>query len=140
MSVRIENGLLSKKYLVELSASGSGEELIGVNEEFGEFAEILLEDILSISWTITLPGKIVESNADTIEDSSANWDFDFRALSSGIDLTVQSQYTNWPVISGIIAGGVVILALVAFFFIRRRRSSASFPSENTGEESTISSQ
>jgi hypothetical protein len=129
-SVRVENGFLSKKYFAELDVAESGGELTGEGEEFGVLAEHMLEDMFDFSWTITLPGEIVDSNADTVEGGSATWDFDYDSLTSGLYLTVQSQYTNWPVIGGIIAGAVVVLALVVFFVIkRRRRSSVSFTSD-----------
>ncbi len=128
-SVRVEDGLLSKKYFAEFNAAGSGDELIGEGGEFDELAGMMLEGMFDISWKITLPGKIVESNADFIEGSSATWDFDIDSLTSGRYLMLHSQYTNWPVIGGIIAGVVLVLALVVFFFIRRRRPSASFSSE-----------
>jgi hypothetical protein len=131
LSVRVENGLLSKEYFVEFEATGGGLGELGEGQELGRLGELVLEDIFDFSWTITLPGKIVESNADIIEGSSATWDFDYDSLISGLNLTVHSQYTNWPVIGGIIGGVVVVLALVAAFFIirRKRRASASFPSE-----------
>ena len=125
-SVRVENGFLSKKYFAELDVAESGGEMMGGGGDFGAPAELILEEIFDLSWTITLPGKIVDSNADTVEDGSATWDFDYDSLTSGLYLTVQSQYTNWPVIGGIIAGGVVVLALVAFFIIRRRRAPTPF--------------
>jgi len=128
-SVRVEDGLLSKKYFAEFNAAESGDELIGEGGGLGGFTDMMLGDMFDFSWTITLPGKIVESNADSVEGSSATWDFDIDSLSSGLNLTVHSQYTNWPVIGGIIAGVVVVLVLAAFFFIRRRRAPASFPSE-----------
>ncbi len=131
LSVRVEKGLLSTKYFVELNAAGTGDELFDEGGEFGEMAEIILGDMFNISWTITLPGKIVESNASIVEDGSATWDLDLETLSSGLSLTVQSQYTKWPVIGGIIAGVVVVLALLAFFLIRRRRAPDYFPNEIT---------
>lgn len=139
-SLRFEEGLLSKNYFIEVDVSGSEEEL---EEEVGELDETvsaMLEDMFDISWTITLPGKIVESNADFIEGSSATWDFNYNTLISGRFLTVHSQSTNWPVIGGIIAGVVVVLALVAFLFIRRKRALVSSPSEIVDEGATFSSQ
>jgi hypothetical protein len=130
-SVRVESGFLSKKYFAEFDAPANGEELIGDGGEFGDFTDIMLEDMFDFSWTIILPGGVVESNADIIEGGSATWDFDINSLTSGFNLTVQSRYTNWPVIGAIISGAVVVLALVAFFFIRRRRADVHVPSEIT---------
>ncbi|HEY40603.1 MAG TPA: hypothetical protein G4O18_01945 [Dehalococcoidia bacterium] len=140
-SVRVESGLLSKKYYAEFNATGDGGEMFATGGEMGELAELMMENMFSISWTITLPGSVVESNASVVEGGTATWDFDFGAISSGIDITVQSQYTNWPVIGGIIAGVVVVLALVALFFIiRKRRAPTSLPGEISGEGVTFSSQ
>lgn len=131
LSVRVEGGLLSKKYFAEINDTGSGIGEFGEGGEFGELAGIILGDMFHFSWTITLPGSVVASNADTVDGGSATWVFSFDSLSSssGLDMTVQSQYTNWPVIGGIIAGVVVVLALVAFFIIRRRRAPAPFSGE-----------
>jgi len=129
LSIRFEEGLLSKNYFVEVDIPASEEES---GDEVGELDEMfsgMLEGIFDISWKITLPYKIVESNADIVEDSSVTWDLDLDSLVSGRYLMVHSQYTNWSVISGIIAGVVVVLALIAFFFFRRRRIPASFTSE-----------
>ena len=122
LSISVENGLLSKEYFVEFEATGSG---IGEGGELGQLGELVLQNVFGFSWTITLPGSVVESNADVVEGGTATWDFNFEALSSGIDITAQSQYTNWPVIGGIIAAVVVVLALVVVFFILRRRKSTS---------------
>ena len=131
-SARVEDGLLSKNFFIEVDVPGSEEELEDEeDEELDEMFSGMLEGMFDISWTITLPGSVVESNADIVEGSSATWYFDINSLTSGFYLTIQSQYTNWPVIGGIIAGVVVVLALVAFFFIRRRRTPAFSPSEIT---------
>jgi len=129
LSVRIEGGLLSTKYFAEINVTQSGIGELGEGGEFGELAGIMLGDIFHFSWTITLPGSVVESNADIVEGGSATWVFDFDSLSSGFDMTMQSQYTNWPVIGGIIAGVVVVLVLVVFFIIRRRRAPTPFSGE-----------
>jgi hypothetical protein len=131
-SVRVENGLFSKDYFIEVEAAGDGIGELDDSDELGQLGELVLENVFDLSWTITLPGKIVESNADTIEGGSATWDFEYDSLTSGLNLTAHSQYTNWPVIGGIIAGAVVVIALVVFFLIiRKRRASASLPSEIT---------
>ncbi len=130
-SVRVESGLFSKDYFIELEAAGDGIGELDDGDELGLLGELVLEDMFDLSWTITLPGKIVESNADIIEGGSAIWDFDYDSLTSGLNLTAHSQYTNWPVIGGIIGGAVVLLALVVFFIIRKKRASASVPSEIT---------
>jgi hypothetical protein len=127
--LRSEDGLLTKEYFIAIDVAGSGEELEVTNGEFEELAEMMLEGMLDISWTITLPGKIVESNADTVEGGSATWEFDTSSLASGRYLMVHSQYTNWPVIGGIIAGVVVVLALVVFLIIRKRRTPTPFSGE-----------
>jgi hypothetical protein len=130
-SARVEDGLLSKNFFIEVDVLGSEDELGNEDEELDEMFSGMLEGMFDISWTITLPGNIVESKADIVEGSSATWNFDINSLTSGFYLMVHSQYKNWPVIGGIIAGVVVVLALVAFFFIRRRRTPAISPSEIT---------
>jgi hypothetical protein len=125
LSIRVEKGLLSTKYSVEYNAAGGGDALFGEDGETGALALTLLGEMIDFSWTIALPGSVVESNADVIEGGSATWNLDLTTMSSGLNLTMQSQYTNWPVIGGIIAGVVVVLVLVVVFFIMRRRRSTS---------------
>jgi hypothetical protein len=127
--LRSEDGLLTKEYFIEIDVAASGEQPEVSNGEFEELAGMMLEGMFDVSWTITLPGKIVESNADFVEGGSATWEFDINSMGSGRYLMVHSQYTNWPVIGGIIAGVVVVLALVAFLVIRRRRAPAPFSGE-----------
>jgi hypothetical protein len=53
-------------------------------------------------------------------------------MAEGRYLMVHSQYTNWPVIGGIIAVVVVVLALVVFFLIRRRCAPVPYDTTTVG--------
>ena len=99
-----------------------------MGEEFdqfltGEIIDMFLEDFLSVSWTITMPGDIVDSNADIVEGNSATWELGIPGLGTDTRMAVQSRATNWPLIAGLSAVAAVLLGLVIFltiFFITRR--------------------
>lgn len=132
-SPRVEGGFFATDYLLEVTLPGNPDVADEFAEdesaEFGEFAKQMLEGMFNISWTITLPGKIVESNADVIEGGSATWNFNLFSSESDQHLTVHSRYINWPAIGGIIAAVVVVVVLVIFLLVRRKAAGAPFGSE-----------
>lgn len=132
VSYRVSNRILVKDYFFEATLPGEGPVGTMFEGEEGEFEElggVLLEDMLNISWTVTLPGNIVESNADTFEGDSAIWYFDIEPLEGDRYLTAYSRETNWAVIGGIIAAVLVVLALVIYLLVRRKTTWAPFQSE-----------
>lgn len=82
-----------------------------------------LKEMFTMSWTISLPGKIVKSNADVIQGGSATWCFDIDSFEQDRYTEVHTRYTNWPVIGGLL--GVIFIALaggLGMTFIRKRRA------------------
>ena len=78
----------------------------------------MLQSMFYMSWTLDLPGKIIETNADEYDEDSATWYFDVESLTRDRYMMVETRYIRWPVI-GIIAG-IVVVGLLLFFIIRRR--------------------
>lgn len=97
--------------------SGGAEELGG---DFDGLSLSLLDSMLSLSWKVTLPGKITGSNADTVDGSSATWNLKMADLSQGGLIEADTRSINWPVIFGISAFSIII-AVMSVLFIRRRR-------------------
>ena len=79
---------------------------MGDGNDFADLGQEMVESMFNISWTFTLPGKITNSNADLVEGNSATWYFDIDTMENDRYLMVQSTYINWPLIIGIIAGGI----------------------------------
>ena len=97
---------------------GSGIE--GFGGDIDGLSLSLLDNILSLSWKVTLPGKIIGSNADTVDGSSATWNLKMAGLSQGGLMEADARFINWPVIFGISAFSIII-AVMSVLFIRRRR-------------------
>lgn len=121
LSSHVRDYIVLKDYLFEVTIPGNPTGTVGTETgtEYEELAKLMLKGMFNMSWTLTLPGKIVESNADTIEDNSATWYFDIDSLEKDHYMTVHSRYINWPVIGGIVAA--IVAGLGIFFFIRARR-------------------
>jgi len=109
---------------------GVNEEVAGLGGEADQAAMAMIETMLSISWTITVPGEIVSTNADRWEKNSATWDLSLTTLEKGRQLDLKARYTNWPLIIGAGAGIVVLvigMVLGVRFFGRRKREVHQAP-------------
>ncbi len=91
----------------------SDEELNGLGSEF-------LNSLFNISWTVNMPGKITESDADETEGGSATWNLDFGTLKTGVALNAESRVMNWAVIAGGGAALLVAIGLLIYFVVVRR--------------------
>lgn len=99
-----------------LGLEGTGGEF---EEGFDELAQSFLQDMFSLSWTVNMPGEILESNADTVSGSSATWNFDLTSVSQGVAMTAEVRVINWAAIAvtAIVGLGLII---AGFMFSRRR--------------------
>ncbi len=86
----------------------------------------LLEGLFSMSWAITLPGEITESNADSIQNGTATWVFDIGSLDQDQEIAVRSRLINWPFIAGTAAGLLVLAGVVVFLVLRRRATRTAY--------------
>lgn len=87
-----------------------------------EDMEQMIETMFRMSVSITLPGKVVDSNADNVQGDTATWYYTYKGLRSERRLLVRSERTLWANIALTAVGGVVGLALIAFCAFRLRRS------------------
>ncbi|HEY83297.1 MAG TPA: hypothetical protein G4O01_08455 [Dehalococcoidia bacterium] len=112
--------LVYKEYYFEVTIPGTA---IGLEEqdEFAELGKAMMKSVFNMSWTLDLPGRIVETNADVHDDESATWYFDVESVETGRYMMVHTRYINWVAI-GIIAG-VILIGVVLFLVIRRRAAA-----------------
>ena len=100
--------------------------LDGIDEGMEGFRNLVLEDA-SVQVRIKLPGKLVEHNADRVEDGELVWELvqeldSFRA--EGRLLTARTvpgdNLPIVPIIAGV-AGVVVLAGLLSLAYVRRRK-------------------
>ena len=121
----VRDRLLFKEYAFEMTLPGSSASAeTNANEQFPQLDQAMeeaLKAMFSISWTVSLPGKIVETNADTSEGGSATWNFGFDSMGNDQHLVVRTRYIKWPIVGGLAAGIVVIIAIGVAFALTRSR-------------------
>jgi DNA-directed RNA polymerase subunit RPC12/RpoP len=128
--LHVKNYVVIKDYYLELTLPEDtsfeselpDEELDGEDEIF---SEEMMESMFKFSWTVTLPGKIMETNADEVSGSSATWNLPYSSMGSGQYMMLRSRYINWMVI-GIIAGCVILAVLLVFLLKKPKKSTAYY--------------
>ena len=128
---RVQNYFLFTDYIIEVTLPGNPvdvptDDLTGLDGFDDDIISQLLQGLFSMSWSITLPGEITESNADSIQDSTATWVFDIGSLDQDQEIAVRSRLINWPFIAGTSAGLLVLAGVVTFLVLRRRAARTSY--------------
>jgi hypothetical protein len=113
----IEDKFLYKEYTLEITIPPSS--VNSEEDEFSELGKAMMQEMLSLSWTIDIPGDIIQTNADEHNADSATWYFDISSFENGRTMSLRTRYINWLFI-GIIVGVVIILL---FLIIVRRRTA-----------------
>jgi len=118
----IKNYLVFKEYYFELTIPESNSvnrEASADNQDEGSnlISDEMLESMFKFSWTVTLPGKIIDTNADQVSGNSATWNFPYSSMGSSRSIMMQSRYINWLVI-GIIGGSIALIILLVFILKR----------------------
>jgi hypothetical protein len=126
--LHIKNYVVIKDYYLELTMpeDTSFDSELSDGEVDGEdelFTEEMIESMFRFSWTVTLPGKVVETNADEVSGNSATWNLSYSSMGSGRYMMLRSRYINWMII-GIIAGCVVLSVLLVFLLKKPKESTA----------------
>ncbi len=115
-------------YSITLKGSGGSANLTSANSTNGTFASAgaaLAQSMLSLSWTVELPGKILETNADEHTDNTATWHFNLLSFNNDRTLMVRSRNINAGAI-GIAAGAVAVcLSGSALTIVLRRKKKAA---------------
>ncbi len=90
-----------------------------------QLGEQLLRTALRMSWTVSLPGEVMETNADRRTATNGTWEIGYDRLKGGFEIHISSKERKnlWP-FAGV---GVSLLgaAALAAFSIRLRRRSSS---------------
>ncbi|MFA5079836.1 MAG: hypothetical protein WC541_10185 [Dehalococcoidia bacterium] len=86
----------------------------GAGEQWAKLGEAALDSMFSLTWSITLPGQITATNADSYQRDTATYNFKYSTLKNGRQVMVQSRYVDWPLIL-IVLGGVVVVVLIIVF-------------------------
>ena len=128
---RVQNYFLFTDYIFEVTLPGDPmdiptDDLTGLDGFDDDIISQLLQGLFSMSWSITLPGEITESNADSVQDSTATWIFDISSLDQNQGIAVRSRLINWPFIAGTSAGLLVLAGVVTFLVLRRRAARTSY--------------
>ena len=127
----VRNYFLFTDYIIEVILPGNPvdiptDDLTGLDGFDDDIISQLLQGLFSMSWSITLPGEITESNADSIQDSTATWFFDIGSLDQNQGIAVRSRLINWPFIAGTSAGLLVLAGVVTFLVLRKRAARTSY--------------
>ena len=125
---RVRNYFLFTDYIIEVTLPGDTveDDLTGLDGFEDDIISQLLEGLFSMSWAITLPGEITESNADSVQDSTATWVFDIGSLDQDQEIAVRSRLINWPFIAGTSAGLLALAGVVVFLVLRKRAARTSY--------------
>ena len=128
---RVQNYFLFTDYIIEVTLPGNPvdvptDDLTGLDGFDDDIISQLLQGLFSMSWSITLPGEITESNADSIQDSTATWVFDIGSLDQDQEIAVRSRLINWPFIAGTAAGLLALAGVVVFLVLRKRAARTSY--------------
>ncbi len=92
---------------------------VGTAEQWSKMGEAALDSMFGLSWSITLPGQITTTNADSYQRDTATYKFNYSSLKNGRQIMVQSRYVDWPLIL-IVLGGLVAVILVIVYASRPR--------------------
>jgi hypothetical protein len=108
-----------------------------MGEDLGDFDPQLLEDSFSANIRITMPGKVIESNADIVDGSSLTWEVPLFAGGS-VEITAQSDPTQsgdggFPIWAIVAIVAVAVAALAAVVWWLRQRSSTEPPAAEAAD-------
>ncbi len=125
---RVRNYFFFTDYVLQVTIPEDPveDDLTGLDGFDDDIISQLLEGLFSMSWSITLPGEITESNADSIQDNTATWIFDIGSLDQDQEIAVHSRLINWPFIAGTSAGLLVLTGVVVFLVLRKRAARTSY--------------
>jgi len=89
------------------------------DDQWSKMGAAVLDSMFNLSWSITLPGQITATNADSYQRDTATYNFNYSSLKNGRQITVQSKYIDWPLIL-ILFGGLIVVVLIVVFSSRSK--------------------
>ena len=92
-------------------------------EELGEYAGMIVASAVGFRLRMTLPGEIVESNADNVNGDTATWYLPILSMGQGRMLTARSRLVHRDRITVTAAlAGLLAVAVVLSIVLHKRRS------------------
>jgi len=112
----ITDNFFIKYYSLSFTIPPMTPDTIDVNsgQQWSQVGEAVLDEMFSLSWSITLPGQITTTNADSYQRDTAIYKFNYSSLKNGRQIMVQSKYIDWPLILIVIGGLIVVILIIVF--------------------------
>jgi protein-S-isoprenylcysteine O-methyltransferase Ste14 len=121
----VKNYFFIRKYHIEMTMLGSDMGEMPDMEEYGDLiTPQMIDSMLHMTWSVTLPGKITATNADHTDGDTATWDFTYSSLQQDKYITVDSIYIAWPIIIAVLAGIIAVAAAIVVFVVLRKKKRA----------------
>jgi hypothetical protein len=117
----ITDNFFIKYYSISFTIPSMSPDMVdtGAAEQWSQMGEAVLNSMFNLAWSITLPGQIIATNADTYQGDTATYHFNYSSLKNGRQIMVQSRYVDWPLIL-IVLGGLVAVILVIVYASKPR--------------------
>jgi hypothetical protein len=80
----------------------------------------LMDTMFRFSLSITLPGQIVETNADNVQGDTATWYFTYSGMQSERQITVRTEQILWANIAAAGFALLVVVSTLGYVLMRRR--------------------
>lgn len=131
----ITDNFFIKYYSLSFTIPPMTPDTIDVNagQQWSQVGEAVLDEMFSLSWSITLPGQITATNADSYQRDTAIYKFNYSSLKNGRQIMVESKYIDWPLIL-IVIGGLIVVILIIVLASRPKPSSKETRLDNNGAE------
>lgn len=121
---------------VTVTGSASAEDAFGPSDDFDP---AVFEDSVSANVRITMPGSIINHNADSQNGNELTWRV--PVLGGNLNIEASSDPTGTPASSGgggmstilLIAIGVAVLGVAAYFFMNKRKPAAATAAPAAGD-------
>lgn len=119
---RVKNYFFFKTFHIEGTLSGVSAADMGDLSSYGaSVTPQMLDSMLHLTWAVTLPGRITDTNAPNKEGNTATWDFTYSSLQQDQHILVNATYIAWPAVLGLVALIIVLSAGVTLLVLRRRK-------------------
>ena len=111
VDLQVRNFIVYREYFLDVTLPWDSETGNVFTEQEG-IGKSMLRSMFDMSWTISLPGTIIETNADSVENNKATWHFDIDSLENDRHMTIHTMYIAWPFIIAIAIGIVLMIIFI----------------------------
>ena len=113
----VSNGFFYKDYYFEGTIPSNP---INPDAKNTAMADALMNSMFKMSWTIELPGQIVETNADTHTGNAATWNLTYSSVTKGTPMTIHSRVLQWGNIAIAGGAGLAVILLAVLLILKNR--------------------